>query len=61
MNAADSKQQDTQEKSGAFGINMSIVEKVEIMFQKNPKEIMKKNQLLKKFDEDYKKFKKGGE
>ncbi|CDW80516.1 rna recognition motif [Stylonychia lemnae] len=52
--------QPQQEKQN-FGPNFSIIEKIEIMLQKDPKETQNKQVLIKRFDEDYKKFQKHGE
>jgi hypothetical protein len=42
-------------------MNVSIVEKVEFMLQKDPIEVQKKNIMSRKFDDDYKKLRKIGE
>lgn len=36
-------------------------EKIELMLQPDPKDVMRRNQMTKKFDDDYLKFKKAGE
>ena len=44
-----------------MGPSFSIIEKLEILFQKDPKETLNKQTMNKKFEDDYKKYQKHGD
>lgn len=44
-----------------MGPSFSIIEKLEVLFQKDPKDTLNKQTMSKKFEDDYKKYQKQGD